>query len=101
MVRRHAHANVIAACLAKYRLCGTFFCPVIRTGEKEYYMSLRAMALGLAATFVAGSALACPMHDTVAQKQTPVDYSKLKTMDVAEVPVDAWLIKYLDEWQKA
>ena len=65
-------------------------------------MSFKALALGLAAAlFVSGSALACPMHETVAQNQTPVDYSKLQEMDVADVPVDAWLIKYLEEWQQA
>ena len=65
-------------------------------------MSYKALGLGLvAALFVTGSALACPMHETVAKKETPVDYSKLKQVQVAEVPVDAWLIKYLDEWQKA
>ena len=64
-------------------------------------MSCKARGLGLAAVFVAGSAMACPMHDTVAQKQTPVDYSKLELQEVASVPVDAWLIKYLDAWEKA
>ncbi|MCI5074996.1 hypothetical protein [Oricola sp.] len=65
-------------------------------------MSYKALGLGLAtAFFVSGSALACPMHDTVAKNETPVDYSRLKTMEVAQMPVDAWLIKYLDAWQKA
>ena len=65
-------------------------------------MSYKALGLGLvAALFVSGSAIACPMHETVAQNQTPVDYSKLKKMEVAQVPVDAWLIKYLDAWRQA
>lgn len=65
-------------------------------------MSYKAVALGLAAAlFVTAGASACGFHQTVAESKTPVDYTKLKTMDVAQVPVDAWLIKYLDEWQKA
>lgn len=65
-------------------------------------MTYKALGLGLAAAlFVSGSAIACPMHEVVAENQTPVDYSKLKPMEVAQVPVDAWLIKYLDDWQKA
>jgi hypothetical protein len=65
-------------------------------------MSLKALALGFAAAvFATGNAIGCPMHDTVAEAKTPVDYSKLLTMEVAKVPVDAWLIKYLDEWEKA
>lgn len=65
-------------------------------------MSYKALGLGLAAAlFVTGGALACPIHETVAQNQTPVDYSALKKVEVAEVPVDAWLIKYLDAWRKA
>jgi len=65
-------------------------------------MSCKALGLGLAAAlFVSGSALACPVHDTVAKNQTPVDYSALEKAQLAEMPVDAWLIKYLDEWQKA
>ena len=64
-------------------------------------MSLKALALGLVtAFFVTGSALACPMHDTVAKNQTPVDTSNLELKEVASVPVDAWLIKYLDAWEK-
>lgn len=62
----------------------------------------KALGLGLVTgLFVSGSAFACPMHETVAKNQTPVDYSALKKVQVAEVPVDAWLIKYLDEWRKA
>ncbi len=65
-------------------------------------MSYKALGLGLAAAlFVSGSAVACPMHETVAENQTPVDYSKFEKKEVAQVPVDAWLIKYLDAWQKA
>lgn len=65
-------------------------------------MSIKALGLGLATVlFVAGSALACPMHETVATNQTPVDYTALNKVQVAEVPVDAWLIKYLDAWQRA
>ena len=65
-------------------------------------MTFKALGLGLAAAlFVTASATACPIHETVADAKTPVDYSKLKMMDVAQIPVDAWLIKYLDEWQKA
>lgn len=65
-------------------------------------MTPKALALGLAAAlFVSGSAIACPMHDVVAENQTPVDYSKLEKMEVAKVPVDAWLIKYLDAWKQA
>lgn len=62
----------------------------------------KTSGLALAAIlFVGGSAFACPFHDTVAANQTPVDYSKLEMQQVAAVPVDAWLIKYLDAWQKA
>ena len=65
-------------------------------------MSYKALGLGLAtALFVTAGASACGFHQTVAGSKTPVDYSKLKTMDVAQVLVDAWLIKYLDEWHKA
>jgi len=65
-------------------------------------MTPKALGLGLAAAlFVSGSAIACPMHDVVAKNQTPVDYSKLKSVEVAKAPVDAWLIKYLDAWQNA
>lgn len=65
-------------------------------------MSYKALGLGLAtALFVSGSAIACPMHETVAKNQSPVDYTALKKVQMAAVPVDAWLIKYLDEWRKA
>ncbi|QKV19958.1 hypothetical protein [Oricola thermophila] len=65
-------------------------------------MSIKALGLGLATVlFVAGSAVACPMHETVAKNQTPVDLHALKKVQTAEIPVDAWLIKYLDAWQKA
>jgi hypothetical protein len=65
-------------------------------------MTFKALGLGLATVLVVtASASACGFHDTVAESKTPVDYSKLKMMDVAQIPVDAWLIKYLDEWQKA
>lgn len=61
---------------------------------------LKTSALALAAAlFAASSAYACDFH--TAQNQTPVDYSKLEMKQVAEIPVDAWLIKYLEEWQKA
>jgi hypothetical protein len=94
---------VIDPLLAKTFPCGTlFFTRIVPGQEKEQRMSCKALGLGLVtALFVSGSALACPMHETVAKNQTPVDYSALKKVQVAEVPVDAWLIKYLDAWQNA
>ena len=64
---------------------------------------MRMKTLSLAAAFVlagATAASACNwMKDTVAQ--TPVDYDKLKKVQTAEAPVDAWLIKYLEAWEQA
>ena len=67
---------------------------------------MRMTTLTLAAAFTLSASSAFAMggcnwsKQTVAQ--TPVDTRKL-TMEVtsAETPVDAWLIKYLDAWQKA
>lgn len=59
--------------------------------------------LSLAAAFLlAGATIASAcnwMKDTVAQ--TPVDYDKLQKVHTAQVPVDAWLIEYLEAWEQA
>jgi hypothetical protein len=64
-------------------------------------MPIKAVSVA-AALFLAGATAASACNwsrDTVAQ--TPVDYSKMTKVEVAQAPVDAWLIKYLDAWQKA
>lgn len=65
---------------------------------------MRMTTLTLAAAFIASAASAASAcgwnKETVAH--TPVDTSKLvKPVDVASAPVDAWLIKYLEDWKKA
>ncbi len=68
---------------------------------------MRMTTLTLAAAFTLSASSAFAMggcnwgkHEAVAQ--TPVDTSKLTTeVAAAPAPVDAWLIKYLDAWQKA
>lgn len=65
---------------------------------------MRMTTLTIAATFTitsATAASACGWNkETVAH--TPVDTTKLvKQVEVASAPVDAWLIKYLEDWKKA
>ena len=64
---------------------------------------MRMKTLSLTAAFLlAGATVASAcnwMKDTVAQ--TPVDYEKLNKVQMAEVPVDAWLIAYLEAWEQA
>lgn len=64
---------------------------------------MRMKTLSLTAAFLlAGATVASAcnwMKDTVAQ--TPVDYEKLNKVQMAEAPVDAWLIKYLEAWEQA
>ena len=64
---------------------------------------MRMKTLSLTAAFLlAGATVASACNwakDTVAQ--TPVDYEKLSKVQMAEAPVDAWLIKYLEAWEQA
>ncbi|MBO6554417.1 MAG: hypothetical protein JJ926_14450 [Roseitalea sp.] len=55
-----------------------------------------------AALFLAGATAASACNwSKQSVAQTPVDYSKVTKVEVAQAPVDAWLIKYLDAWEKA
>lgn len=64
---------------------------------------MRMKTVSLTAAFLlAGATVASACNwskDTVAQ--TPVDYEKLTKVEMAEAPVDAWLIEYLEAWQDA
>jgi len=65
---------------------------------------MRMKTVSLTAAFVlAGATVASAgcnwSKDVVAQ--TPVDHGKMTRVEVAEAPVDAWLIQYLEAWQNA
>lgn len=64
---------------------------------------MRMKTVSLTAAFLLAGATvasACSWSkDAVAQ--TPVDYDKLTKVELAEIPVDAWLIEYLEDWRNA
>lgn len=61
----------------------------------------------IAATFLlvaatSASAQCAHGYDATAKVSTPVKQKLMsERVEVAKAPVDAWLIKYLDEWEKA
>ena len=64
-------------------------------------MGMKTLSLAAAIAIASATAAsACPMHETVAQ--TEVDMKKkMIELAAAQVPVDNWLVKYLEDWQKA
>lgn len=65
-------------------------------------MTIKVLATAAALTLFGATAASACSWDKSYTAQTTVDLEKTQMeMQVAQVPVDAWLIKYLDDWQKA
>jgi hypothetical protein len=92
---------------AAWRFCDLAFSGYATSGRLEDHrakeQSMRLMILSLAAAFALGTtaASACSWNKAKVA-QTDVDMKKvMQEHEVAQAPVDAWLIEYLDAWEKA
>lgn len=67
---------------------------------------MRMTTLSLAAVFTIAAASTASAgcnwsKDTVAQSTIDMKPAMEQHVETAQAPVDAWLIKYLEDWQKA